>query len=181
MAFWLWIVVNSLMMNHLPPAGVPSTFSTNHRAWPHSERSWGSLLLFLCLWCPASQWQHHHPPAQHCSSMPHATGALQGPPGPWERESGRSMAPATHRPPVRAAWVCLEVLPQLQSDFRHNSAFLSLANNFLISRQHIFMGNLNQKIQKNSECRESTLQLLLHLMCCISCPSWLILLYLDTS
>lgn len=29
------------------------------------------------------------------------------------------------------------------------------------------------KKKKNPECGESTLQLFLHLMCCISCPSWL--------
>lgn len=119
-----------------------------------------------------SQWQHHHPPFQHYPSMPRALAAMQSPPEPWERESGRrSMAPATHGPPAKAVRMCSGELPQLQSDFRHNSAFPSLANNFLISHQHIFMGNFKQKIQKNPKCRESTLQLFLHLMCYISCPS----------
>lgn len=178
MAFWL-NHSNSLMMNHLPPDECP-TFSTSQCSQTHSEMVMGITppSVFVVVQLPMAT---HHPPAQHSSFMPCASAALKGLPEPWEGESGRAMAPATHGPPAKAAWMCLEALLQLQSDSRNNSAFPSLANYFLISHQHIFIGNFNQKTQKNPECRESTLQLFLHFMCYISCPSWLILLYLDTS
>lgn len=180
MAFWLWIMVTAWWWTTFQWA----FFHLLHK--PRVMDSFGDghgdrYSSFHICEGPVSQWQHRHPPAQHYSYMPRALAALQGPPEPWKRETGRPVAPATHGPPAKAAWMCSEALPQLQSDFRHNSAFPSLANNFLISHQHIFMGNFNQKIQKNPEGRESTLQLFLHLMCCISCPSWLILFYLDTS
>lgn len=123
---------NRLMMNNLAQV----LFHLLHKPWvTRSFRDGHGDLHSSSYICdsPASQWQLHHPPAQHHFSMPSALAILQGPVQPWERGAGRTMAPAAHRgPPANTPRRHSEALPQQQSDFRHNNAFRSLANNFLI-------------------------------------------------